>query len=92
MSATAEQVRTAVRALLRRGVDLNTTTERQIREELAQQLGSVEAHKKIIKVALRFGPTHDTGFRDNKACQWGTACHLAVPCCALPTAVTTCCA
>ncbi|WIA32807.1 hypothetical protein OEZ86_005989 [Tetradesmus obliquus] len=49
MSATSEQVRTAVRALLRKGVDLNTTTERQIREELAQQIGSVEAHKKIIK-------------------------------------------
>jgi hypothetical protein len=50
MSATAQQVRTAVRALLRKGVDLNTTTERQIREELAQQLGSVEAHKRLIKV------------------------------------------
>lgn len=50
MSATAEQVRTAVRVLLRKGVDLNTTTERQIREELAQQIGPVEAHKKIIKV------------------------------------------
>uniref|UniRef100_A0A383V677 DEK-C domain-containing protein n=1 Tax=Tetradesmus obliquus TaxID=3088 RepID=A0A383V677_TETOB len=49
MSATSEQVKTAVRALLRKGVDLNTTTERQIREELAQQIGSVEAHKKIIK-------------------------------------------
>jgi hypothetical protein len=50
MSATAEQVRTAVRAMLRGGVDFNTTTERQIRDTLAEQLGSVEAHKKIIKV------------------------------------------
>jgi hypothetical protein len=51
MSATEEQVRTTVRAMLP-ALDLNTTTERQIREEVAKQHGSVEAPhlKKIIKV------------------------------------------
>jgi hypothetical protein len=53
MSGAEEQVRRAVRAMLPT-LDLNTTTERQIREMLAQQHGfavDTPATKKIVKVA-----------------------------------------
>lgn len=49
--ATARDVQAALKELLPT-LDIDTTTERQIREQLSQKLGSVEEHKKLIKVLL----------------------------------------
>ncbi|KAF8067183.1 SUB1 [Scenedesmus sp. PABB004] len=51
VAATAQQVQAALRALLPT-LDIDTTTERQIREQLAASLGPVEAHKKLIRAEI----------------------------------------
>eukprot|EP00775_Hariotina_reticulata_P004658 gene4658-4911_t len=49
--ATAKEVQTALRQLLPT-LDMNETTERKIREQLAEELGSVEEHRKLIKAEI----------------------------------------
>lgn len=50
--APAEAVRQALQQLLP-SIDLATTTERKIREELSRQLGPVDEFKALIKVSCR---------------------------------------
>jgi hypothetical protein len=52
LMATAKEVQTTLRQLLPT-LDMETTTERQIREQLAEKLGPIEEHRKLIKASCR---------------------------------------
>ena len=47
--ATAQEVRATLDELLQT-IDPNTATERKIREQVAEKLGDISEHKKLIKV------------------------------------------
>lgn len=50
--ATAQEVEAALQELLPT-LDPNTATERKIREQVADKLGDISEHKKLIKVCYR---------------------------------------